>query len=268
MPFLDHDGRRLHYAVLGAGKPVALVHGFTNAGLSWMHQIAALVFDGYQVIVPDLYGHGLSAPAQAVTTVDDLTRDLIALLDHLHIERASICGLSLGGMVAQLAALDHPQRVDRLIVANSRATFADPQLADVVAGWVQLFEQPQGPLKRFEATWPLMLNETFRQSAAGIATYESWCGLAARLDGRSLANVALGMRTFDVRDRLPEIDRPTLVISGDHDKLFPPAQTFEISQRIPGARFEVIANAAHISCLDSADQFNRLLLQFLNDPAR
>jgi 3-oxoadipate enol-lactonase len=265
MPYCERDGRHLHYEMLGQGRPVVLIHGFTNAGWSWMNQIAALVFAGYSVVVPDLYGHGLSDPATTETTVDDLTRDVIALLDHLAIERASVCGLSLGGMIAQTLALEQPQRVDRLVVANSRAAFNDPATADLVAGWVEMFRQPGGPLKRFQATWPVMLNASYRQSSAGQATYATWCRLAERHSGSSLANVALGMRAFDVAGRLRAIACPTLVIAGEEDKLFPPAIAREVSDAVPGAQFALIPGAAHISSLDSAGAFNDLLLDFLAD---
>lgn len=265
MPYCERDGRRLHYEMLGQGRPVVLIHGFTNAGWSWMNQIAALVFAGYSVVVPDLYGHGLSDPATAETTVDDLARDVIALLDHLAIERASVCGLSLGGMIAQTLALEQPRRVERLVVANSRASFNDPATADLVAGWVEMFRQPGGPLKRFQATWPVMLNAVYRQSSAGQATYATWCRLAERHSGSSLANVALGMRAFDVAGRLGTIERPTLVIAGEEDKLFPPAIAREVSDAVPGAQFALIPGAAHISSLDSAGAFNELLLDFLDD---
>jgi 3-oxoadipate enol-lactonase len=263
MPFFTHNNRRLHYVTLGEGTPVLLVHGFTNAGLSWMHQMAALSFGGYQVIVPDLAGHGLSATVGAVTTVADLTRDAIALLDHLGVDAAAVCGLSLGGMIAQQAALDFPDRVQRLVVANSRATFATPEAAAAVESWIGLFSQPQGPLTRFKATWPAMLNEPFRQSVAGVATFESWCRMAARADGASLINVALGMREFDVRARLAQIRQPTLVIAGEQDKLFPPEVAREVSDGIGDARLQIVPGASHISSLDSADQFNDLLLRFL-----
>jgi len=263
MPYFTHAGHRLHYVALGEGRPVALVHGFTNAGLAWMHQMAALAFSGYQVIVPDLRGHGLSGPATNKTTVADLGGDLMALLDHLKIERVAVCGLSLGGMVAQQAALDHASRVDAIVVANSRATFSTPELYAAVEGWTELFLQPQGPLKRFQATWPNMLAEAFRGSGAGKATFENWCRLAARADGSSLINVARGMREFDVRGRLGEIRQPALVIAGGQDRLFPPAQAREVADGIAGACYELIPEAAHISSLDSADRFNGLLLDFL-----
>ncbi len=263
MPNFERDGRRLHYELLGQGRPVVLIHGFTNAGWSWMNQVAALVFAGYSVILPDLRGHGLSDPATDVTTVDDLTRDVIGLLDHLAIERASVCGLSLGGMIALTLALEQPQRVDRLVVANSRAAFNDPATADLVAGWVKMFHQPGGPLRRFQATWPVMLNAQYRESSAGRATYATWCRLAERHSGSSLANVALGMRAFDVAGRLQGIGHPTLVIAGEEDRLFPPAVAREVSDGMADAQFTIIPGAAHISSLDSAEAFNARLLAFL-----
>jgi 3-oxoadipate enol-lactonase len=265
MPFLTHGERKLHYVISGAGHPVVLIHGFTNAGMAWMQQVAVLTFAGYQVVVPDLCGHGLSDAATDITTVDDLAGDLIALLDHLEIDCATICGLSLGGMVAMQLALDHPQRVDRLIIANSQASFAMPELGPVVDGWLVMFAQPDGPLMRFQATWPVMLNAAFRDSAAGRAAHDSWCRLAQRTGGASLSHVALGMRKFDVRDRLGQIAQPTLVIAGGEDKLFPLPSVRAISDAIPNARFELIAEAAHISSLDSPDAFNRLLLSALDD---
>ncbi|MCJ2020765.1 alpha/beta fold hydrolase, partial [Methylobacterium sp. E-065] len=236
---------------------------FTNAGWSWMNQVAALVFAGYSVILPDLRGHGLSDPAADVTTVDDLTRDVIGLLDHLAIARVSVCGLSLGGMIALTLALEQPQRVDRLVVANSRAAFNDPATADLVAGWVEIFHQPGGPLRRFQATWPVMLNAQYRESSAGRATYATWCRLAERHVGSSLANVALGMRAFDVAGRLQGIGNPALVIAGEEDKLFPPAVAREVSDGMADAQFMIIPGAAHISSLDSAETFNAGLLAFL-----
>lgn len=263
MAFIYSHRGRLHYESIGEGKPIVLIHGFTNFGLSWAQQVPLLVHSGYRVILPDLYGHGLSQPAEQVTTVSDLAEGILALLDHLSVERTVICGLSLGGMVAQQLAIDWPARVEALIIANSRATFAEPALIEAVAGWIKLFEQPDGPRKRLQSTWANMLNESFRQSAAGRATFAAWSQALSEVPGSSLANVARGMNLFDVRHRLGSVRAPALVISGGHDKLFTPEQSREIAEGIPGAEFQLIPDAAHISSLDSPDQFNALLLGFL-----
>src|SRR5262249_17864333 len=81
MPIFQSERGRLHYEELGAGRPVLLIHGFTNYGLAWAPQLAALVHAGYRVILPDLHGHGASAPATSLCTVADLAADMVRLLD-------------------------------------------------------------------------------------------------------------------------------------------------------------------------------------------
>jgi 3-oxoadipate enol-lactonase len=135
MGIFQASRHRLHYEDLGAGRPVVLIHGFTNYGLSWTPQLAALVHAGYRVILPDLRGHGASAPASALCTVTDLGGDLIELLGHLDIRSAALCGLSLGGMIGLQMAVDQPERVAALVVANSRRSFSDPEATALVDGW-------------------------------------------------------------------------------------------------------------------------------------
>jgi 3-oxoadipate enol-lactonase len=113
---LQSGHRHLHYEDVGAGRPILLIHGFTNYGLSWAHQLAALVHSGYRVILPDLYGQGASSPAAALCTVSDLAADMVGLLDHLGAGSVVLCGLSLGGMVALQMAIDQPNRVASIIL--------------------------------------------------------------------------------------------------------------------------------------------------------
>jgi 3-oxoadipate enol-lactonase len=253
----------LHYEDIGSGRPILLIHGFTNYGLSWVPQLAALVHSGYRVILPDLRGHGASSPATALCTVSDLAADMIDLLNHLDAGSVTLCGLSLGGMVALQMALDQPDRVAGIIVANSRSSFTGPEMTAMVNAWVALFLQEDGPLKRLHATWPTLVKEEFRESAPGRAAFDAWARVLATVQGLSLCHVAQGMTQFDLRGRLAAIRTPALVISGEHDRLFSPDQSREISGQIAGSRCSVIPGAGHLSSLDSPDQFNRLLLDFL-----
>ncbi len=261
MPFITSRGLRLHYEDLGEGPPVLLVHGFTNYGLVWAGQATALVHSGYRVLMPDLAGHGLSAVAESTTTVPDLAQDMVALLDALHLDRALVCGLSLGGMVAQQIAVDNPNRVSAMLIADSRAE--NVGMRPAVEGWIADFEGPGGPLARLEKTFPMLVNEEFCLSAAGQATLALWRIVLAKVAGRSLANVARGMAAFDVVARLPAVRIPTLVVSGSQDKLIAPNLSQRTADLVPGARFVAIPGAGHISSLDSAAAFNRLLLEFM-----
>lgn len=263
MPFFVSRGRRLHFEILGEGRPILLVHGFTNYGMAWAPQLPALVYSGYRVILPDLDGHGLSAAAEAVTTVTDLARDAAALLDHLAVQRAVLCGLSLGGMVVQQVAVDAPDRVEALIVADSRPNADTPELRQAVAEWTSLFEQPDGPRRRLAATWPHLVNQSFHDSASGRAAFRAWEAVLARIPGTSLSNVARGMTSFNVIDRLATATARTLVISGAEDKLIAPEHSRSTAALLKGAEFQVIPGAGHISNLDSPAEFNDLLLRFL-----
>ena len=265
MAFYRSRGLDLHYEVAGAGPAVLLVHGFTNFAFVWAPQIAALAYSGYRVIVPDLAGHGLSAPVNEDTGVATLAGDMVALLDVLGIDRAAVCGLSLGGMVAQQMAVDHPRRVAAMVVADSRADNNGMQPA--VERWIAEFEGPGGPQGRLAKTYPLLLNDAFRASASGQATFDLWRLVLSQVAGQSLASIARGMLGFDITAGLPAVDTPTLVISGEQDLLIPPALSRRSAELIRGARFEVIPGAGHISSLDSAAAFNQLLLTFLADPA-
>ena len=253
----------LHYESVGAGRPIMLIHGFTNYGMSWTPQLAVLVHAGYQVILPDLHGHGASQPATVPCTVPDLAADMVELLDHLGAAPTVLCGLSPGGMVAQQMSIDRPHRVAGLIVANSRSSFSSPELAAIVDGWVAVFRQPDGPLRRLRAAWPMLVNDAFRDSSSGRAAFDAWARVLAGVPGSSLSHVAQGMTRFDLRGRLAAIRAPALLIGGEHDRLFAPEQTRAIADEIDGSACAVISGAGHLSCLDSSDQFNRLLVDFL-----
>ncbi len=263
MPIFQSERGRLHYEELGTGRPILLIHGFTNYGLAWAPQLAPLVYAGYRVIVPDLHGHGSSAPAKSLCTVADLAADMVALLDHLAVGSAALCGLSLGGMVALQLTLEQPDRVVAAVVANSRSSFVGPEIKAMVDGWIALLLQEDGARKRLHITWPMLVNEGFRNSPTGNAVFESWARVLAQVPGASLCHVARGMNRFDLSGSLGGIRAPVLVTSGEHDRLFSPDHSRDISSEIHGSKFAVILGAGHLSNLDSPDQFNRSLLTFL-----
>jgi 3-oxoadipate enol-lactonase len=263
MSFFESRGMKLHFEEIGSGPAILMIHGFTNHGMVWAQQIADLLHAGYRLIMPDLAGHGLSQVADRRTTVDELAEDMIHLLDHLAIDKAVVCGLSLGGMVAQYMAIDYPGRVRALIVANSCADSTAPDVIAANQSWIEMFERPNGPLLRMQAVWPQMLNEHYRASPTADAFLASWQRINGKIPGSSFANVARGLQQFKSSERLKNVNVPCLVIGGEFDRLFPPAVCGEIANLIPGAVFTVIDGAGHLSSLDSSKEFNDLLSGFL-----
>ena len=263
MPFFESRGMKLHYEVAGSGPTILMIHGFTNHGLVWAQQIADLIHAGYRVVMPDLAGHGLSEVAAQPTTVDELAQDMLALLDHIGEDRAIACGLSLGGMVAQILAADHPTRINALIVANSCVDSTAPDVVAANQSWIEMFEKPNGPLLRMQVVWPQMLNERYRASPTGEAFLASWKRINGKIPGSSFANIARGLQTFKSTERLSNVKAPCLVISGEFDRLFPPPVCRQVADFIDGASFTIIEKAGHLSSLDSPREFNGILLNFL-----
>jgi 3-oxoadipate enol-lactonase len=263
MGFYDCDGRKNYFIEFGRGTPVVLLHGISNSGRAWAPQVAPLVQAGFRVIIPDQAGHGASARLTRPFTVMDLARDVRVMLDTMGIDSADIVGLSLGGMVGLQLALSSPDRTRRLVVANSFPSSASAEFRLMAQSWAAAFRAEDGPVARLEATWPLNVNESFRSSEEGLRTYQVWHGVAATADGESLAHVAEGIVHFDVGDKLGSLTTPTLFISGGGDLMSPPAISRKMADAVPRAQYVEIEGAAHISNVDSPQQFNAAVVPFL-----
>lgn len=188
------------------------------------------------------------------TSIGELGRDLLALLDEQGLERVSVCGLSLGGATAMWVAANAPDRIDRLVLACTSARFGEPEpwlvraelvrkrglepIADsIVARWFTPSERPQ-VVARFRQ----MLVDTPR------ADYAACCEALA---------------AWDFRDRLTEIGAPTLVIAGAADPAAPPEHAEVLATRIPDAKLVVLPNVAHLANVEQAEAFSTLVTQHL-----
>lgn len=264
MPFHAAPSGSMHYEVLGEGPAVVLLHGISNYGLVWAPQLDVVVNRGWRAIVPDLAGHGLSAPVEGTTTAADLAGDVVHLLDALGVETAVLCGLSLGSMVAQHLLVDAPARVLGAVLVAAGPHLAFPRAKEMIGSWTELWLSENGPVKRLDATWPFLTTETYRSSYAGQAYYAGWRRVLASVDGRSLAAIASGLLSFDVRHGLRGVRRPVIAVAGEEDSLAPPPMVEEVASLVPGGRFEVLPRAGHIANRERPELFNALLGGFLD----
>jgi 3-oxoadipate enol-lactonase len=241
-------------------KVVVFVHGFPFSHEMWKQQIDLLEKD-YRVIAYDLRGHGTSGIGDGQYTLEFFVDDLIGLLDHLRIERAILCGLSIGGYIALRAVERNPERVEGLILCDTQseadsnearlkraATIRTVKTNGVNAyaeGLVKAVFAPQSITAKAEAV--KRIKETIQSnSSLGI------CGTL----------LALAVRT-DTTASLPNIKVPTLILVGEHDTVTPPRTSQEMHDKIPNSEFHVISNAAHMSNLENPGEFDRYLLDFL-----
>jgi pimeloyl-ACP methyl ester carboxylesterase len=237
MPQLEVDGATLTYDDEGprdgGGVPLVFVHGWTANRHRWDHQVAHFSAKR-RVIRLDLRGHGESGGA-GVRTIDELAKDVLALLDHLKIERSVLIGHSMGGMIAQTIALAHPERVERMVLVNSIGRMAYSRGRGLLMAVSTLV-----PFKLFVAT------NIQRAFAPGYPREEIRQYVKSSADTpREVVMTLYGaMRAFDVLDRVGEIRTPTLMIHGYHDIQLPLKQMLRMAKSYPDATVRIV-DAGH-----------------------
>jgi pimeloyl-ACP methyl ester carboxylesterase len=237
MPQLEVDGATLTYDDVGprdgGGVPLVFVHGWTANRHRWDHQVAHFSAKR-RVIRLDLRGHGESGGA-GVRTIDELAKDVLALLDHLKIERSVLIGHSMGGMIAQTIALAHPERVERMVLVNSIGRMAYSRGRGLLMAVSTLV-----PFKLFVAT------NIQRAFAPGYPREEIRQYVKSSADTpREVVMTLYGaMRAFDVLDRVGEIRTPTLMIHGYHDIQLPLKQMLRMAKSYPDATVRIV-DAGH-----------------------
>jgi len=257
MPHLQRGGYRIHYVWEGRpGAPVLLLSHSLGAHLGmWGPQVAALG-RRFRILRYDHPGHGDSEQRPGPADIADFGADVLALLDELALDRVSFCGLSLGGMVGLWLGAHAASRLTRLVISNTAARIEDPTLlrgriatirrdgleaiADsVMAGWFTLGYRGREP-RRLAWARRMLLST---RAEAYAATAETVCGL-------------------DLRQELPRIALPALVLYGAHDGATPPTWNRAIQEQVPGATGQCLP-AAHLANVEAADAYSASLLAFL-----
>ena len=249
-------GREIAYEFFGGGKPLVLIHAFPFDGQMWTDPAQALA-SRCRLIVPDMRGFGESDLGGSDPSIADMADDVAALLDSLGIERAAVGGLSMGGYVALAFAARHRARLERLILADTRAA-ADSDVARAGRADALALVEKEGVAALVERQLAVLLSP-----AASEALRQQ-----VRERGRqSPAGVSAGIRALrDRPDRCAELSAitcPTLVIVGTEDKISPPAEMAGVASAISGARLIEIAGAGHLSNLEKPNDFATAVADFI-----
>jgi 3-oxoadipate enol-lactonase len=252
------NGIDIHCEVSGSGPWLTLSHSLCCDGSMWAPQLAALE-SRFTVLRFDTRGHGGSDATAGAYTFDQLSDDVLGLLDALKIARAHYCGLSMGGMIGQHLALKAPQRIDRLVLADTTSRMP-PEAQPLWAERIRI-AQEQGMEAHVRPTLERWFTAPYR--AAHPEVMETVGALIRNTPVAGYIGCAEAISRIDVTDRLKEIKAPTLVIVGRDDIGTPPAMSEAIAAAIPGARLEIIAEASHLSNIEQPAAFNKLLLDFL-----
>ncbi len=211
----------------------------------------------FRVLCYDARGHGSTPWRAGALAIDDLARDLLALLDHLGIARASIAGISLGGMTALALARLAPTRVDRLVLCSTSARLGPPESWQERAALVRA--NGMGAVAgRVLARW---FTPGFSETHSGTVASASAMLLAT--EPQAYAACCEAIAGMDLHPTLHAISAPTLVIAGALDPATPPEHGAAIANAIPGARLVVIPEAAHLANLERPDLVTAAILSHL-----
>jgi aminoacrylate hydrolase len=252
-------------AITGEGPTVLLVAGLGGKASFWNHQVPALA-QHFRVITHDHRGTGISSRSRIVYSAEQMAEDVIALMDALGIERAHLVGHSTGGAIGQYMALHHPGRLDKLVIS---ASWAGP--TELFLETFRLRRQvllTQGP-QAYYFLGSLLASPAEALRPGFTSLDQHLAGRMADFPGLEIELSRLAaVMSHDLRNHLQQIHTPTLVVGAEDDQLTPPGMQREVAALIPGARLQILARGGHFYPANSADAFNRVLLDFLTEAAR
>lgn len=259
MPYLTLQDATIHYTLEGrAGAPVLLLSNSLGTSLAmWEPQMAAFG-EHFQVLRYDTRGHGASSAPPGPYSIAQLAGDMLSLLDHLAIDRAHICGLSMGGITAMWFALHYPDRLDRLVLSNTAAWIGPSSNWTARAAAVER----DGVASIAAAVVGRWLTPGFAQQHPALV--DSLRSMLSATPGAGYAANCIAVRDNDLRLDVNKIGAKTLVISGRKDMPTPPEDGQFLVSQIAGARY-VELDAAHLSNQEVPVPFAEAVLAFLED---
>ncbi len=270
MPEAQLPGVRIAYDVFGpdTGEPVVLVCGLSQPALAWhFATVPALTEAGYRVVTFDNRGVAPSSAPPAPYSVDEMVDDTVGLLDHIGLEAVHIVGYSMGGWIAETLAYRRPERVRSAVFIGS---------CNVGTSWEKAITTVERDMARLDNELPLWFNavETMRylpnHELQQDDVVDQWLEMIGDLEpwpnpgrlGQYEAALAWSLDVERIR-RWPELARPCLVLSFEHDVDSPPARARQAADAIPGARFVELAGASHLGVFTHGDAVARTILSFL-----
>ncbi|HXW93769.1 MAG TPA: alpha/beta fold hydrolase [Terriglobales bacterium] len=251
----------IFYEVLGSGPPVVVLHPFPANHEFWLPAVCALT-SRYQVVLPDLRGHGDSELGEGPATMAKHAADLARVLEQERIRRAVLAGVSIGGYVLLEFWRRGSGQVAGLVLANTKAQAdsAEGKVARLAAA-AQVLER--GTDSYFESLLPKLLGQSTRGTRPDLVQ-----GVRSMMQKMSPEEVAMVQRGIAERRDSVEVLRtihvPTLVLAGDEDLLTGVGDAQLMQQHIAGSQMKVVARAGHYSPWEQADEVGKILRQFVD----
>lgn len=254
------NGIRMNFEVSGkdSGQPVVLHHPLA-ANLTFWDELTAALAPRYRVVRLDARGHGQSEAPDGPYTFETLTKDVVALLDHLKIDRAHYLGLSMGGMVGQYLGLMYPDRFRDLILVSTSSR-VPPEGRALWDERIRMSRE-KGMASQPEAAMQRWLSKAGRENPKLV---ERMTKMIVATPVNGYAGWGAAIRDLNVTDRLKAITLPTRVIVGEEDPGTPVAASEAIHREIKGSDLIIMPGVSHMLSAEAPDAFHGHVLPFLD----
>lgn len=248
------------YEIEGSSeKPaVVLIHGLGLCKELW-DPFMPLFSQQYRVISYDLYGHGESVPCPTTASLTVYSKQIVALLDHLEIEKAALVGFSIGGMINRRMALDHGERISALAILNSPHDRGEEAQKAVEARALTVREE--GPAATLEAALKRWFTENYLATGPGSRLVAQW---REKVDPESYAQAAwvLANGVRELTGLPGAVTIPSIVITCERDSGSTPEMSRMIAQEIPNAEIQIIGGLKHLGLMEAPKPFSDAILGF------
>lgn len=263
MPKINCNGIQLYYEIHGKGDPIILIAGFGIDHISWKGPITDTLSKNHQVILFDNRGIGESTCPDTPYAIDDMAKDVYALMQHLHLAKATLLGHSMGGAIAMTLALLHPEVITKLILC---CTFTKVLPAPIAAFEIAFFALQNGfpPQAVFPALAPWILSNLL------LTNRDIWHYLEKEQAKNLYPQPLIGfkrqfeaLKNFDIEKELSSIEADSTIIATSHDILAPLYQSEHLANHIPHSNIKILENVGHAAQLENPKLFAKIILESL-----
>jgi pimeloyl-ACP methyl ester carboxylesterase len=265
---VELPGAEVNYAEIGEGEPIVFVHGISGSWQNWLENLPHFGRN-HRAIALDLPGFGASPMPSWPIDMHAYGRLILDFCEKIGVERGAIVGNSMGGLVAAEAVLTAPERFDRLVLVSAAGfinTWLPHQRGVATSHAWNTFGRPFGAAARFFVTHPRTRYLMFRfaiRHPGQLRKELLWEQMASGVPCPGFADSLDAVIEYDARDRLAEIEIPTMIVWGFEDWVISAAAALSYHRRIPQSRLEIFEHTGHVPQMERPERFNRVLEEFL-----
>ncbi len=254
----------MEYYIEGAGPPLLMIMGLGGQASSWGEPILEGLQSNFTTVRFSNRGTGATDKPSDGYSIPQMAEDAAGLMESLGIEKAHLFGISMGGMIAQELVLNHPQRVQGLVLGctNCGPAHSVTVPAETLNRFGQIMSLPVE--ERIREFWNITVTQAFIESGAAFLNHIMELGMVNPTPMETFGRQFGAIQAFDTYDRLPQIKSPTLIIQGDLDALVPMENAEVLRGRIPGSRVRIVQGTGHCFFWEAPEEVVEEIVAFLS----